>query len=166
MRKKRNLWESLFVGGGNEPVFVSSIRPCRPLTPSELHDLQIGWLYHSPDPSKCPSISNSCPNSRPGTGMRGPVGFREQWSGRRPHSTPHNARTSRSYGSRMNSGGLQPHHPSIQKPVKRLHFYDELHGNDVVPVELLSLKRHSLSYSDDGGGDFRHIHTPRITISR
>lgn len=86
VKKKKNVWESFgtLVTSGSvssrEPMFVNTVRPCRPLTPSEHRDLRIGWMYHSPDPGRF-SSEKLCDSSKPGIRS----------------STPHTTRPNSSY---------------------------------------------------------------------
>ena len=45
-----NTWDEAL----NEPMkpsFINTVHPCHPLNSDELKDLEIGWLYHTPDRS-------------------------------------------------------------------------------------------------------------------
>ena len=49
-RKKCNTWDDA-VKDLNRPSFSNTIHPCNPLNPKELRDLEVGWLYHTPQQS-------------------------------------------------------------------------------------------------------------------
>ena len=158
-RKKRNVWEGLFPETDNkEPVFISRIKPCRRLTPKEQLDLQTGWLYHTPDPSKCINLSRSCPDSIPGYGSKNhSVVQHKKPIIRSRNGTPKN--------------GRRPYVPQHMMRFERPHTAHVI-SRDVTKtiaeenIEITPRKRHSISHTESDVTEGYNVTTPRITISR